>query len=706
MVKRLRSIFPLDLMYILEASVVLLFFVQALRYAIGAMYARIGSASIYPALDPALIDPTMPGLVDPATVTGELTLFAYMIALTLVAFLLGRWHVLIVPTAGLAAIGRYVMAAGGGTLPDVTGAALTIGAGFLYIALLVRHRAVALPYAFIFAISADQLYRAWGDTLDPSWSPRYLDIQLILTAFLVIFAIITFIRARSAATTKATDTNPHHGLMSLWGGVALGALLFLQFSLLALPNAIGGRSGTNLYTLLVPAVLVATLLPIIPAVRMQARRFISLFDSGLRGWVWMLMTMLLIVIGTRLGSIIAAASLVAAQFMMSMMWWWLYRPRARKERDFSALWVLGGALIFIIFSTFDIFTYEYAYVRDFAPPLEALNPVVPSLLRGFRGLGLAVILLAVFLSILPMVFMQKRIAWAPGLAPRYALSVLGVMLIAVVGTVSVYFSRPPVVTAVIEPQVARIGTYNIHAGFNEFFYFDLEMIARTIEFSGANVVLLQEVEIGRMTSFGVDQALWLARRLGMDARFFPTNEGVQGLAVISNIPIVFDDGVLLTSPGNQTGLQRVQVLPDDNVITLYNTWLEPLLETSALQSITQLEAAQDRQLTEVIATIARHHPDGRFGRMVIGGTFNNIPDSDLIRRVAGAGFDDPFADQQPELAATFRRTGVQARLDYLWTTVANNFQVVESGVINDFSRQIIPHQPSDHLLAMVVVRLR
>ena len=38
----------------------------------------------------------------------------------------------------------------------------------------------------------------------------------------------------------------------------------------------------------------------------------------------------------------------------------------------------------------------------------------------------------------------------------------------------------------------------------------------------------------------------------MDRRFYPTNEGLQGLAVLSNVQIVYDDGTLLTSTGNQS----------------------------------------------------------------------------------------------------------------------------------------------------------
>ncbi|NOG49655.1 MAG: hypothetical protein HND48_09585 [Chloroflexi bacterium] len=57
---RLRSI--------LEAGLVGLFFVQALRATVGFVYSRTASASIFPALDPAAVDPNLPGLVSPAVV--------------------------------------------------------------------------------------------------------------------------------------------------------------------------------------------------------------------------------------------------------------------------------------------------------------------------------------------------------------------------------------------------------------------------------------------------------------------------------------------------------------------------------------------------------------------------------------------------------------------------------------------------------------
>mgnify|MGYP002713106855 CR=1 FL=1 len=690
----------LSVLYTVEATLITLFFVQALRFMIGAVYARVGSASLYPALNPSLIDPNLPGLVEPSTVSGELAFMAYMLFLPLIALFFGRFHWLLFPAAVMTAVGRYLMMSEG--MPDVTGAAMTIGGGLLYIALVIRNRAQSLPFMFILALAIDQLFRAQGDTFDPSWDYDYLNAQMILSGVVIVLSLgMVFWQEKQKQEDESASLN--RGLMSFWGGIAFGAMLFLQFSLLALPNAIARRADTD-YTLLVPVVMAATLLPLVPFIRERAKWFIGLFDATLRGWVWMLIAMLLMVFGLRLTGIAAGVALALSQFIISMTWWWFARPQAKKERNFTGLWIILGMLIFLLLAVFDIFTYEYAFVRDFAPELDFLNPIIPPLLRGFRGLGLAVILLAVFLSMMPIVRTRKRIAWRGGNMLELLVSV--VILGGFTGLVA-YEAQPPVVQGINNPEAIRIGTYNIHSGYNEFFNYDLELLARTIQFSGVDVVLLQEVETGRMTSFGVDQALWLARALNMDVRFYPTNEGLQGLAVLSKIEIVFDDGVLLDSIGTQTGLQRVQVRPDQGVITIYNTWLEPLLDTGNVsQTIQDLEAAQDAQLSEIFRVITAQHPDGRLGRMVMGGTFNNIPDSDVMRRMVNNNFIDHFASESPDTVATFVRTGTRARLDYLWTTRSGNFQVVVATVIDDISGQILSSRASDHRLALIEVSLR
>lgn len=660
------SPFRAQILYVIEAALVGVFFIQALRFLIGMMYSRVAGATVVLVSDPAAIEPGLTGVVDPAIVQTEVTFLLGMLVLPLLALLVGRFRIMLVLGAVGVAVGRALMLVDTQLAPTIA-PALTVGLGLLYIALLIRHRATVLPYFFIVGLGGDQLYRALGDTLDISWSPDYLIPQVILSVVVAAFSFAGFAWQRRTTTADAnTSVNVDDGLLPVWGGIGIGALLFLQLSLLALPNAVAGRAGVD-YTTFVPLLIAATLLPLIPWVRLQARGFITLFDGSVRGWVWMVLIALLIVFGTRFPGVIGGAALVVAQFAVSLLWWWLVRPRAQRERSLTGLWLLIGVLVFGLLTAGDFFTYEYAFVRNFTGNFAFLNDYVPPLLRGFRGMGLGVLLLAVFLAAIPMTQTQRRVPWGER-RPDSALASLAAFGFAALLTFGAALAaRPPLVPGVTGVDTLRIGTYNIHAGFSEFFHFDLAGIADSIDFSGANIALLQEVEAGRMTSFGVDQPLWLARRLGMDVRFFPTNEGLQGLAVLSNVPIVFDEGILLSSVGHQTGVQRVQVTTDGTTpITIYNTWLGLLLDLRDQRTLEEQQQDQQRQLGELLAKIVADHPDGVLGRTVIGGTFNNVPDSPLVTQMRASGFSDPFAGMPLELSATLWRTNIRARIDYLW----------------------------------------
>lgn len=695
--RRLGTLLQLKLstLFVIEAALIGVFFVQALRFLIGMLYARVGSASLYPALDPSLIDPNLPGLVTPGTVSGEISFLVYMAALPLLTALIGRVRWLLFLSALIAAGGRYLMMGEISGISPTVGAAIAVGGGMFYVSMLVRHRAQSLPYMFVIAFAVDQIFRAFGNTLDPSWSPNYAGIQLVLTLVTIVLSFYTVIRQQVEQPVASQSISPDRGLFTIWGSIGLGGLLFLELSLLTVPNAIIGRAGYSAFTpypLLAPLLVIVTLLPLIPSVRATAGKFIGIFDNNVRGWVWLLLIALLIVLGVRVGNVLALVAMVLAQLCVSLIWWWLVRPMGEKERNLSGVWMILAMVVFLILVVFDIFTYEYAFVRDFAPSLDFLNPIIPPLLRGFRGLGVAVLLLSVVVAVLPMVQVRKRIPWRGGSNTE---GVFWLVMLIVAGLITGVAARPPQIVA--SRDELRIGTYNIHSGFNEFYNYDLEAIAETIQSSGVNILLLQEVETGRLTSFSADQVLWLARRVKMDARFYATNEGLQGLAVLSNIEIVFDDGDLLDSVGTQTGLQRVQVRPDQNVITIYNTWLGVLLETSAERDVLEQETDQQNQLNEIFSIISAQNPDDQLGRSrtVIGGTFNNVPDSDLIARLRASGLVDPFAGLPPTETATFWATGRRARLDYLWLTP----QLPAIGAT------VIDTHASDHRLAVVGIEL-
>jgi endonuclease/exonuclease/phosphatase family metal-dependent hydrolase len=676
---RLRSI--------IEAGLVGLFFIQALRAAVGLLYSRLASASIYPAIDLSLVDPAIEGLVSPVVVRGELVLLAWMVALPVITIAIGRWRGTLF-LAGLAvAASRLVMSLDSAQVSMAAGAILTIGSSLIYFAVMVRHRLAHLPYAFVIGFTTDQLLRAVGNTLDPSiFSPAYPTIQIILSAVLALLVIINAVRP------LVFSPQDERGLFTIWGALGFGALLFLELALLSSPNAIAGRAGYD-YTVVVPLLIAATALPLAPVVQRMARAFVSLFDPSTQGWVWMLLLVLLVVVGTRVQGVVGAVALVIAQLVATLTWWWLARPQAEKERNFSGLWLVIGVLVFALLVTFDLFTYEYAYVRDFSGNVAFLNRVVAPILRGFRGLGLAVIIFGVLLASLPVIASRRRAAWGGGIGLYSLLALLVVAVAAVTGMIA---SRPRVIQPFRDTAQLRVGTFNIHAGFNEFFHYDLEAAADAILRSGADVIMLQEVDAGRVTSFGVDQTLWLARRVGMDRRFYPTNEGLQGLAVLSKAEIILADGYPLTSVGQQTGLQRVRIRPDEGEITLYNTWLGVLLEGVGGGTVDQQEQDQRRQLEEILRIVNSHGQSNltSVGRVVLGGTFNNVPGSDLVQRILSLNWvSDPFGDQPTATSNTFVQTSRRARLDYIFTNV------LALGAV------VVDTPASDHRMAVVGLSL-
>jgi endonuclease/exonuclease/phosphatase family metal-dependent hydrolase len=90
------------------------------------------------------------------------------------------------------------------------------------------------------------------------------------------------------------------------------------------------------------------------------------------------------------------------------------------------------------------------------------------------------------------------------------------------------------------PAMPRILTYNIHSGRGADGRLDLGRIVAVIAAEAPDIVALQEVDVGRRRTDGVDQAHELARRLGMKASFQPAlrvEEEQYGDAVLTALPI-------------------------------------------------------------------------------------------------------------------------------------------------------------------------
>src|SRR5262249_17339094 len=204
------------------------------------------------------------------------------------------------------------------------------------------------------------------------------------------------------------------------------------------------------------------------------------------------------------------------------------------------------------------------------------------------------------------------------------------------------------------------------------------------------VVLLQEVDAGRLTSFGVDQPAWLARQLNMQVDFFPTNEGLQGLAVLTRLPIELEQGSLLSGQGKQTGVPFLLLrTPKQNTLDIYNTQLS-LLVRSSDQSLESQEQDQTRQIQEIFSLMEQNDTN-LSNWIIVGGTFNHLPNSDIYQYMIQRGFKDPFAGYPEEKAVTLKLVNDgTARVDYLW---ARNAPLARAG--------IVPLKESTHNMAVI-----
>ena len=149
------------------------------------------------------------------------------------------------------------------------------------------------------------------------------------------------------------------------------------------------------------------------------------------------------------------------------------------------------------------------------------------------------------------------------------------------------------------PQQVTVASYNIHHAAGTDDRLDLERIATEIERGGADIVGLQEVDRhwSERSEF-VDQAQWLADRLGMEVVYGanldldPPAPGQPrrqyGTAILSDYPIVYSHNTHLPRPegGEQRGLLEAAIDVGGVRIRVANTHLQ---HTSAVERRAQTE---------------------------------------------------------------------------------------------------------------------
>ncbi len=510
--------------------------------------------------------------------------------------------------------------------------------GTAVLAILWNERPDRAPVSVVGALALDQLVRAFGNTLDPTLFDRWLPFQAVLS-LLLLWPLF-----RSSLERIEFEEAGPYGLSSL-GALGVGAFLFMEMSLLDFPNALARWSGVD-YTWVAPLLLFMTALALYDMLQTILEVVLWRIPPG--RWLTMALLLLGIAWGDRGDGWLALTGLLLAQFVL------LWSLRGYLKSGFGgagAGWLSAGMLIFLLLNFADAFAFTYPYTLEI-----------------FRDTGLIIMLVGAFVA--TMVLLQP---WKELISPSISFKVSTWAIFVPLALVLVIWQAHPAGVRPTARDTLRMGTYNIHYGYNAGWKYNLPAIADTIEQSGADVVALQEVDTGRMTSYMVDDSLWLARRLRMNALYLPTIEHLTGIALLTRWPISREEGRLLTSHLEQTGIVGGEIEPGGREVNVYAIWL----------GLTPQERAN--QIREAIEFMGE-----RPGPAAMGGDLNSTPDSPVHAAMASAGFVDPFRALGLPDEPTDPAIEPKDRIDYVWLRG-----------LRPLSARVMPTVSSDHRMVVV-----
>jgi endonuclease/exonuclease/phosphatase family metal-dependent hydrolase len=553
----------------LTAAAVLVFFLQALRVLFSTLFGIIYDQVFEGPLTAWL--PLSAGLVVAAMLTPLIAARSNRDRLEPVFALLA---IAVRPLLSINAAGvRYF------------GALVVVASGAAYLTLCFKRKRLAWR-ALIWALVVEQLLRALGDTFDLSLMDNFLPFQIVVSLILAVL-VLRF-------DTRTPQAEPAEGGLPWVAALGLGAFLFLETSLLALPGAVA-RWANLPYAPLAAFILTATAVPLLLRARLVSTPAAKVLQA------------VLIVGGMLLGYFsqgwLAGAGLILAQWgAVQALVGMLAGGHSGAIKTGGRLAV--GLLFFLVLNFANAFAFTYPYT-----------------LPAMRGLGWAVysaagLVLAGALILRSAASGEEDLVSKTGWPTAAAL--VGALLLVIWGV------RPLPTSSLPADGTLRLATWNIHYGYDDVWHTTLPKIAQAIETAGVDAIALQEVDAGRMTSYSADDAYFLGRRLGMQVAYLPTVEHLTGIALLYKGDPAQVESILLPSLQEQTGILRVHLPAAGGEIQAHSIWLG----LSAEDTQAQIQDALDFI--------------GPGTRASFGGDFNSEFDDPEIPFVLAQGFVDPF----------------------------------------------------------------
>ncbi|WP_226661221.1 endonuclease/exonuclease/phosphatase family protein [Microbulbifer aggregans] len=244
----------------------------------------------------------------------------------------------------------------------------------------------------------------------------------------------------------------------------------------------------------------------------------------------------------------------------------------------------------------------------------------------------------------------------------------------------------------------RVMTYNVHICDGMDGKISPERIARVIARYAPDVVALQEVDVRRERTGGVDQAHQIAQLLAMDCHFQPAmhlEDELYGDCILTELPLRLVKKDILPGPAEDSR-------HFGNAEPRGALWVEVDFEGVPVQIFnTHLGLSKGERLRQIDALLGKEWMGSdQCGRpRILLGDFNALPSSKEIRKIT-AELDDAqvqLAGHKPQ--GTFFSRLPKARIDYVF--VDRNIDVRAVLV----PRSELTQLASDHLPLIVDIRL-
>lgn len=233
----------------------------------------------------------------------------------------------------------------------------------------------------------------------------------------------------------------------------------------------------------------------------------------------------------------------------------------------------------------------------------------------------------------------------------------------------------------------RILTYNVHSCRGTDGRTDPVRIAEVIARCEADIVALQELDVGRKRSGSVDQAQAIAAHLEMKAHFHPVlnvAEEKYGDAILTAFPTRLVKAAPLPSMGEQRGAIWASIDVQGTELTVVNTHL----------GLRRRERI--RQVETLLGPAWLGHPDAREPKVLLG-DFNALPTSAVYRDLVRTMTDVQTISRRR--APTFPSRFPMLRLDYIFVS---GLIPTDTEVRGDF----MARTASDHLPLVATVSLQ